>query len=408
MKNLAIALDATRRLLEDPSHESTINPPGSEKPNGALGFVLDVLKANFPPEQRADVIKDTARKVFMHQQNIERLFKRVWRLYVVAQQHIGRPSYVDNAGNTQDIRQALDSIFHAFHVHPFTVSSEGGSGVNLSPIAILNRNHETTTRHEQVARRIGKAWVDDRVCGYNPQFQDLGALQISLFELLWSGTVEQLKRQSVYLGEYPERPEFEGRVEELERALRAAIVRSKKERFTIAFFGMVNSGKSLFLNALIGRAILPSDGGTMVLVLLHSILNIAIELPSTAWPCRLRHVEGQTIPELHFQAEPFLAALEKLQTHQYGRKIQTYQPPSEDMFEALRSNAPSKPPAEEFLLRKMHSQWIDLHPVTRDNLLKFENPKFRLPRMASGEQNVKDLVSFDRCHTAPFSTEPCF
>jgi len=75
------------------------------------------------------------------------------------------------------------------------------------------------------------------------------------------------------------------------------------------------------------------------------------------------------------------------------------------MFEALLSNAPSEPSDEETLLRTIHSQWIDLHAVTRDNLLKFENPRFRLPRMATGEQNVKNLVSFMSRYTALFSTE---
>jgi hypothetical protein len=135
------------------------------------------------------------------------------------------------------------------------------------------------------------------------------------------------------------------------------------------------------------------------------MLSIAAELRSTAWPCRLRHVEGQTIPELQFQAEPFLAALKKLQAHQYGRRMQNYQPPSETMFE---SDAPHEPSEDKILLRTIHSQWVDLHAVTRDNLLKFENSGFILPRMASGEQNVKALVSFNRRWTALFSIERCF
>ena len=133
------------------------------------------------------------------------------------------------------------------------------------------------------------------------------------------------------------------------------------------------------------------------------MLTITAELPSTAWPCRVRHVEGQTDPELQFQAEPFLVALKKLQDCQYGRKMQNYQPPPEDMFEALHSDAPPVPSEEEILLRTIHSQWIDLHAVTRDNLLQFETPRFRLPRMATGEQDVKVLVSFMSCHSSIFS-----
>jgi ribosome biogenesis GTPase A len=50
----------------------------------------------------------------------------------------------------------------------------------------------------------------------------------------------------------PERPDFEKAVEELEKRLQETIVRSKKQRFAIAFCGMVKAGKSLVLNALMG------------------------------------------------------------------------------------------------------------------------------------------------------------
>ena len=133
--------------------------------------------------------------------------------------------------------------------------------------------------------------------------------------------------------------------------------------------------------------------------------------PSTAWPCRLRHVEGQRVPELHFHADPFLSALKKLQHHQYGEKMRTYKPPSEDIFEALLSDAPdapSEPSEEEVELRTIHREWIDLHANTHSNLLKFENPDFHLPRQATGEQDVKNLVSLMRHSTALLLSEPPF
>ena len=404
MESLERALKATRLLLEE-------NPAGNRQevtanPRRALNVVFNVLKANLRPGHRQELVgdlKDATDEIFVCQQNNKRAFKLVWNLYVVAQQWTGRRSTVDSIGNIQDpVGQALDSILHAFHVHPFAVSPEGDSPVNLPTFTILSHNQEAATRHEKLARRIGKAWVDDRVRRFDPQIRDIAALQTSLFELLWSGTVEQLKRDSAYSSDDPERPEFEKAVEELERALREAIVRSKKQGVTIAFCGMVKAGKSLFLNALIGRAILPSDGGSVNYRTPHSILSITAELPSTAWPCRIRHVEGQTVPELQFQAEPFLVALRKLQDHQYGRKMQTYQPRPETEFPALLPDAPSEPLEEEVLLRTIYIQWIDLHADTRDNLLKFETPGFKLPQMATGEWKVKMLVSFKSCWTALF------
>ena len=127
----------------------------------------------------------------------------------------------------------------------------------------------------------------------------------------------------------------------------------------------------------------------------HPILSITAEFPSTALPCRLYHVEGQKYPLLRFQAEPFLVALKKLQTHQYGRKMQTYRPPPENMFEELPlSDALSTSPDEKILLRTIHSQWVNLHAATHDNLLKFETPGFELSRIARGDLGVKTLVSF--------------
>ena len=135
----------------------------------------------------------------------------------------------------------------------------------------------------------------------------------------------------------------------------------------------------------------------MNLVLLYTMLNTIAELPSTAWPCRLRHVEDQRVPELHFQADPFLSALQKLQVNKYGQKMRTYQPPSENLFDTLLSDnlsdALSEPSEEEVKLRKIHSEWIDLHANTRSNLLKFESSRFQLPGQAKGEQDVKNLVS---------------
>ena len=399
MKTLESALKATRTLLKDDYYEIMMDPSGSKKSRVVLGIVLDVLNANFRPGDSHELtgeLKDVTNKISVCQQDNERTFKLVWYYFVTAQQWTGRCS-VDNIGNIQDrIACALDSVLTVFADHPFAVSPEIVRQPNVSTFAILNRNHETATRHEKFVRRIGKAWVDDRVNRYYVQVRQLAALQTSLFELLWSGTVEQLKRHSPYSDD-PERPRFEGAVEELERGLRGAIIRLKNQRFAIAFCGTVEADKSLVLNALMGRAILPSDSESNDSRIPHAILSITADLRSTAWPCRLRHVEGQKVPELRFQAEPFLVALKELQDHQYGRKMQTYQLPREHMFETLFSDAPPESSENEISLKTIHSQWVDLHAVTRGNLLKFETPGFQLPRVAHGEREVKSLVCFVSC-----------
>ena len=264
MKSFETALKAAQLMLEDnPAgnrHEVMKHPSGSKKPKKALNFVFTVLKANLRPEYVSN-LKEATKEVIVCQQNTERAFKLVWNLYVITQQYTGRRSSVSNVGDIQDnVCKALDSVLHAFHYHPFALSPEGDSRVNLLTFTALNHNHQTATRYEELARRIGKAWVDDRIQNYNGQVRDLADLQTSLFELFWSGTIEQLKKRDVNSGDDPEHTDFEKALMELEKALQEAIVRSKKRRFAIAFCGMVKAGKSLFLNALMGRAILPSDG----------------------------------------------------------------------------------------------------------------------------------------------------
>jgi hypothetical protein len=268
MKSFETTLKATQLMLDaNPAaslNESTKNSSEINKARRALNFVLNILKANLRPAQRLefiDSIKDAAQELYVCQQNTDRAFKLVWNLYVIAQQHTGSRSSADNITNVQnDVGKALDSVLHSFHLHPFALSPEGDSQVNLLTFAALNHSHETATQYEALAQRIGRAWVSDRVPKVDVNVRDLAALQTSLFELLWSGTIEQLKKHEADATPDPERPEFEGALRELEKALQEAIVRAKKQRFAIAFCGMVKAGKSLFLNALMGRAILPSDG----------------------------------------------------------------------------------------------------------------------------------------------------
>ena len=404
MESLRSALEATRLVLDENPvgirHGATMKPSGNKRPGRALKFVLDVLKTKFRLEDPHGLIgdlKDATYDIFVCQQNNERVFKPLWYCYVANQEWFKRPFVVSIGGIEDRVRLALDSFVEAFRVYPFAVSPEKiRRRFDLHIFAILNHNREAATRHKKLARQIGKAWVDKHVYGYfnDSQARELGTLQTSLFELLWSGTVEQLKLESAYTSDDPEQTEFERAVGELERVLQKAIVRLREQRFTIAFCGTVEADKSLFLNALMGRAILPSCGESRNPRITRPILSNTAEFLSTALPCRLRHIKGQSWPLLQFQAEPFLVALKKLQACQYGRKMQTYQAPSENMFEELLSNALSDPSDEEVLLRTIHSQWVNLHAVTRENLLKFETPEFKLSRSAYGDLSVKNLVSF--------------
>ena len=244
-----------------------MKPSGGKRPRRALKIVLGVLKTDFQSGDLyglIDELKDATYEILVCQQNNERAFKPLWYRHVVTRQQVHRTSSVYDISSIQDrVRLALKAVLGAFHVYPFAVSPERihrRYGPHI--FAILNHNHKAATRHQKLARQLGKAWVDDRVpADFNDgQVQELGALKTFLFELLWSGTVEQLKRDSPY-SEDPERTEFKRALGELETVLKKAIVVFPSEQqFTIALCGTVKAGKSLFLNVLMGRALLPSDG----------------------------------------------------------------------------------------------------------------------------------------------------
>ena len=267
MEGLVAALKATQVILQEnpvsPRHDASTDPPERRKSRGSLESVLQVLKTSFKSGQRVGLIGDLKDVLFgmrTRQQKNERTPKLVWNLYVIARQHTGRRPSVDSVDQIQDqVGQARDAVLHAFHLSPFAISPEGESRLTL---AVLNHSHNTAARYEELARQLGKAWVDDRLPQAHIHVRDIESLTSSFFGLLWSGMIEQLKNHSAYSPDDPERAEFQLKLVELERGLQEAIVRSRKQRFTIAFCGMVKAGKSLFLNALMGREVLPSDGGS--------------------------------------------------------------------------------------------------------------------------------------------------
>ncbi|KAH7927606.1 hypothetical protein BV22DRAFT_268537 [Leucogyrophana mollusca] len=134
-----------------------------------------------------------------------------------------------------------------------------------------------------------------------------------------------------------------------------------------------------------GSMILPSD-----------------ELPSTAWPCRVRHVRGQLTPSLEIDAAYFQRAINSLQHKKYGAMMQNYRPVADiDLFSALLDDdvfLEDDQHIEEDLhlineKRELYQRWIDLHPTTKNNLLRFERSGYRIAEWASGHDHVVDLLA---------------
>jgi len=287
LRNLDVALKAAKLLLE----QNQVNAaeastglymkqaqPAAKRPP-IKDLILGLLKGGFTLDDGTEHnIRDTSKDLEVCRSNCESAFKMVWHLYVIYQQAPSRRSSVDNLHRHGTLGLALDNVLSAFNRRPFSVSPEGDNRIQYAKLTALNQSHESAKRLEELMMRAGKAWVEERADHQNinhqtgktiSKVQALGQLQTSLFELLWTSTVEQLKRHGSGSANEDvnwkrtvnsEAMAFQSDLLDLEKGLQEAILRAKKQRFAIAFCGMVKAGKSLFLNALIGEPILPSDG----------------------------------------------------------------------------------------------------------------------------------------------------
>jgi hypothetical protein len=121
----------------------------------------------------------------------------------------------------------------------------------------------------------------------------------------------------------------------------------------------------------------------------------SLELPSTAWPCRLVHEKGQVQPRLQVKTQAFNRAIRIFRERRYASRMQNYQPPTESLLGAMVDGLDSQsvPTQEAIELRNVSYEWKSLHCTTRDNLLKFEEANFQLSDRAFGDEEVTDLVS---------------
>jgi hypothetical protein len=140
--------------------------------------------------------------------------------------------------------------------YQFGISPQYGS----FSLSVLNSDHDAVSRMEGIARKLGKGWTDGLTNQHHPSANQLIGVQITLFELIWSGTIRQLRENPTRNAGDPEHREFGQILDQLDSSLQDVIARSRRGRFTLSFYGMAKAGKTLLLNALIGKVVLPSNG----------------------------------------------------------------------------------------------------------------------------------------------------
>ncbi|KAI5115401.1 hypothetical protein M0805_004072 [Coniferiporia weirii] len=325
---------------------------------------------------------------------------------------------------------ALDIVKLSFHRAPFQVQANDLKLDIASMFALLNNGCDSDADYARILEDLGQSWVDD--CLLGPElFVELGkcyvrllngllrfleaeivllpvgerSLEINLADLqlqdlhvpqswvhvprvpkkirniatkIWKGIdnveAESARDVDLVAVEARETRRHATLLKDIYALASKDIERERTRLFSVALCGMVKSGKSLFLSAVLGHSVLPSD-----------------ELPSTAWPCRIRHVQGQT--ESHL----VLCPLGSTPIFQKG-------------IEALRSKLSLVEEdndwwgTEDFLYGTEHpgngmthgdveSIWKEVAPATRVNWEIFKQPNFLLPTEARGDANVYKLLA---------------
>ena len=221
-------------------------------------FLVTLMR--IPPEKQRTVVSDlneARNKILNSQLNINRDFKLIWYLYTISQQRASTGAIFSmGQSGIKLLDGALDAVSWEFIGQPFGINRACGS----FSLSVLNRDHNAASRQEELAKKLGRGWIDDRVNRHHVPAKQLIDVQTTLFELIWSGTVPQLKKNLTRTTNDPEHREFEVTLDQLDKSLQEVIARSKRPRFTLSFYGMVKAGKSLFLNSLIGSIVLPSNG----------------------------------------------------------------------------------------------------------------------------------------------------
>ena len=249
-------LNALKIMLDtEPANESSTLPDSNRS---LRSFLVALMRV--PPSKQRTVVSDlneARNKILNNQQNINRDFKLIWYLYTVSQQQENTGAIFSmDPGGTKSLTGALDAVSWEFIGQPFGISRPCGS----FSLSVLNRDHNVASRQEELSKKLGRGWINDRVNRHHVPAIQLINVQTTLFELIWGGTVPQLRGNLTRSINDPEHRDYEVILDQLDKSLQEVVARSKRPRFTISFYGMVKAGKSLFLSSLIGDFVLPSNG----------------------------------------------------------------------------------------------------------------------------------------------------
>jgi hypothetical protein len=286
-------------------------------------------------------------------------------------------------------REPLYSIQSSFYNQPFDIMVEERYAEEIAnQLGSINSDSDIYTLAVQ---EMAKQWVDDKLKPTSTT-QDRGEAQSAVLTVLSSVlSAEMTYIEESVMNALQVEPLSYARLVELRDRVKKEIDRERDKRFSIALCGLVKAGWVRFASQKFAKftpLLLASPRcsmlswaacsslpvvGTALSTLATLLLHRHIELPSTACPCRIQHVKGQSEPILTIDQEYFQNAIEE-----------------------LRSKKPIE--NDRFSFFDNQNAFDDLDPISVENSSKFKQYDYRIPGHASGDDDVKDLV-----HSNPLS-----
>ncbi|KLO16285.1 hypothetical protein SCHPADRAFT_901671 [Schizopora paradoxa] len=397
LKKLVTMLDTTRGFLtkQDAAANKMIGILRRKKRN----MLTDALGVDDEEVAFDGVMKDATTSLETHRTDLKRQYDHFNSLYTVfltaPSQILSRtPSPAGRMEERQERNRIVQNdIQMRFYKSPFQFTLTDAAAVDIAREVDITRGRSSRSdSYVSMMEEMGRNWVEDGLPTTTElSVTNLAEIQASLLERLLSSIRFELAEYSLKstIGESDDGVTNDLRCAHLalmQSTMLREIERIRTRRFSVAFCGMVKAGKSLFLNALAGQNLLPSD-----------------DLPATAWPCRLLHVKGLREPCLTLDPKYFRSCIKELRAKGYGNMMKNYKPPRDnDAYSALFDD-PNAAVVSKGLTsntirdanekREIFKNWNDLHTKTKENLLRFEQPNFTLPDEATGREDVIDLLA---------------
>ncbi|KAG8832757.1 hypothetical protein FRC17_000720, partial [Serendipita sp. 399] len=295
------------------------------------------------------------------------IFKRNWYLLL---SQLGRSTSVQYEGQLRPLQEL-------FVRQPFGRGLISSLRASFEAPLVFEESLDAS-HYSAMMRDVGRTWALERP-------ETLGDAYQLLLEFIWSGSLETLRLLPYSPGfSTKHRDTLLDLLEQIDGGTRDSMLRRKSNTPTIVFVGAINAGKSTFLNMLIGRELLPTAIG-----------------PTTATPCRIRHVAGLEEPVLNFESDDLERVLSEIREGRWIDDLESMEPGEWEQTE------PHQAPFFEQLRRR----WLGMPPeLWFDALEKFPSPDFAFKSPVRGahaiRQTLEDINTLIRlCRLLPITYE---